>query len=191
MTEETLRRWVRGQLPPAERREVSRWMLRCTDPELPELLQALTREARDEAQDADLIAAGREALVRAWRALLAAGQAGLSVGEAPALVLAGVGPGAPPPLLSLRVEGDRLRLDLHLPEAAEVALWASRDLGPPQALLSPRPLASGPHANRVSIDASADRLTLWLLRGAGLPETLEEALEAPGVEVTALRWLPE
>ena len=122
MTEETLRRWVRGQLPPAERREVSRWMLRCTDPELPELLQALTREARDEARDADLIAQGRGALVRAWRALGRGDQEvslrKVHVGEIPrvggVVLLLGFGPRTPEAVRQL-AEALHPGLDLGAP----------------------------------------------------------------------------
>jgi hypothetical protein len=41
---DTLRAWVRGTLPLERRREVGRYLLRCSDPALPGILRGLIQE---------------------------------------------------------------------------------------------------------------------------------------------------
>jgi len=51
MNEQTLRAWVRGELSAPERRDVTRWIIRCSDPQLPAVLEGLAVEARESSAE--------------------------------------------------------------------------------------------------------------------------------------------
>ncbi len=195
MNEATLRRWVRGELAPGERREVSRWIVRCTDPNLGPLLHGLAIEATEERADAALSARGGpwRRLVASWRALVDAGLAELSTGAEPSLILADLGVEDAGPALRL-VERDgalfaALRLREELAEAP-VTLFLSDDDGRVEVLtsaevgderLAPLPDPLGP---RATIWAVLDPVAV----GDGDPALLlAAALERPERRAIALR----
>ncbi len=72
VTEDQLRRWIRGELSRAEGRQVARFVVRCRDPRLPGLLQGMAEELKEERADARLSARGPAwaGLVDAWTRLL-------------------------------------------------------------------------------------------------------------------------
>lgn len=181
MTEERLRLWVTGALDPAERRAVTRWVVRCTDPDLPVLLHGMLRASRETAADAALrqVDAVWERLVDAWTALLDAGRAEWTVPEA-SLVLASVD--EPwvriedgPVVVVQAVEG-------------EVALYLSDDDPTVVRLHGPGAAPAQP----IPLPTPDGRTTLWAIRGSALPrrdDVREELLAAIDAgDAVALRW---
>ncbi len=157
MTEDRLRAWVRGELSGEERREVTRWLVRCTDPRLPALLQGMLREQRDEAADAQLAARGPvwSRLTEAWQRLVEAGEAIVVLPE-PTLVLASA-------------DADPLRLEerdgelVAVGDIDEGAIFLTDDTGRSELLVGP-----GPGPLEAAIPAArASRATIWLTRGTG------------------------
>ncbi len=164
MTEDRLRAWVRGELSGEERREVTRWLVRCTDPRLPALLQGMLREQRDEAADAQLAARGPvwSRLTEAWQRLVEAGEAIVVLPE-PTLVLASA-------------DADPLRLEerdgelVAVGEIDEGAIFLTDDTGRSELLVGP---GRGPLS--VPIPAAlGPRATLWLTEGPA--QDLNEAI---------------
>lgn len=181
MTEEMLRRWASGELDPTERRAVTRWVVRCTDPDLPVVLHGMLRESRESTADAALrqVDALWGRLVDAWGALLDAGQAEWTVPEG-GLVLASVG-------------GPWVRIDdgptvVVEPTDDEVVLYLTDDRPMVQRLHGPGAAPTG----QIALPTPDGRTTLWAIRGAGLPrrpDAREELLAALDVgTVVALRW---
>jgi len=195
MTEEMLKRWTRGELRGEERREVTRWVVRCTDPQLPVLLQGMIREARYEAADQGLASRGGlwSRLVEAWGTMLEAGRAGLTTGLGPSLVLASDDEEVPAEVLSVRLM-PAPEVQLRLSESTEAAIYLSSDEGDCVRLWGPAP-AQADVAAPIP-DLAGGRTTLWAVWGEGLPrraEALEEllaALSEPGVTREALRLEP-
>jgi anti-sigma factor RsiW len=194
MTEEKLMRWVRGELSGADRREVSRWLVRCTDPRLGPLLAGMVQEARDEAADRALAARGGAwpRLIEAWSQLLELGRAGLSGGLEGGLVLATDGQQEAP--LSLQPDGDQVAAVVVVPEGAEAALFLTADDGSVEQIWGPTT-----PTGRVTIPlptAPGERATIWLLWGSWIPsaapiDTLLRALDREDTEARAIRLVPE
>lgn len=194
MNEDRLRQWVRGQLSPTDRREVTRWVVLCTDPDLGPLLEGLTREFHEEQAQTRLRGFGAQwqALVDCWTALLDAGSAGL------------LGPGARPalasadrqaPWLTLAGASTGVRVTVGHSVGSFVALVLTDDQPQARLLRAPAPVATDPF----TVDAphpQAARPTLWGLRGAQLPQTADPlqllllALDDPHVEAVSIRWDP-
>ncbi len=191
MNEDTLRLWARGALTPAERREVSRWLVRCTDPSLGPLLLGMLQEARDEIADQRLAGLGRtwSALVHAWSVLLEGGRATLVSGLSPPIVLAVDGEPATPPLMLVEVAG-AARARLTTPSNQETALYLTSDAGTIERLLTPRLHLPADHPLPAS---PGERATLWAVWGSALPrhpQPLDELLAAladPAVSAQAIR----
>ena len=181
MTEEKLRQWVAGGLSPAERREVTRWVVRCTDPDLPVLLHGMLRESRETAADQALrgVDALWGRLVDAWTTLVEAGRAEWTVPDAP-LVLASVDE----PWVRLE-DGPRVVVQQA---DGEVALYLMDDRPSVQRLHGPGPAP----AAALPLPTTGGRTTLWAVRGAVLPrrpDVREELVAALDVgEGVALRW---
>ena len=201
MTEDLLRRWVRGELQPAERRDVSRWIVRCTAPDLGPLMQAIALEHRDEQRDAALSARGGVWLrlrVR-WNALLDAGRAHVSLGDDAGLVPASVGAAADVMPLTIVVEdaGARVTFALFPAPAApiEAALYLTDDDGHVSRLIAAAVIA-GPLSAHIPATAGA-RATVWAVCASALPRDsdvaieLDRAVDAPGALVWAARLLPQ
>lgn len=155
MTEAELRAFVRNELPSDERKNVARWLVRCTDPDLPVLLQGLVREYRDEQADAALRSAGRSGLVDAWEALLAAGRVWTS-GLEPTLVPAAEG-GAP--VLVIEVLGGLRFVVAHPSEISVLVL--TDDEGTRRVLAGP---GRGPLRGELA-PPFGTRPTVWLMSG--------------------------
>lgn len=194
MNEANLRRWVRGELGPAERREVSRWIVRCTDPNLGPLLHGLAIEAAEARADAALAARGGlwSRLLASWSALLDAGLAELTVGAEPSLILAELPAEATEPALRLVERGGALVAVLSLPVAIAddpVAFFLSDDVGQVQVLTG----TSGERERHAPLpDALGPRTTIWAVIGTSNLEgdaatMLATALEQPERRVLALR----
>lgn len=194
MTEATLRRWVHGELDAAERREVSRWIVRCTDPSLGPLLHGMAIEAAEARADAAL--ASRDGpwrrLVASWRALLDAGLAELTAGAEPALILATLPGEITTPTLRLAERDGALEALLSLPAAAAelpVVFLLSDDTGQLQVLAS----AGDGHERRAPLpDLLGPRATIWAVLGAVFPggdaaPWLATALEQPDRQALAVR----
>lgn len=187
MDEHTLRLWVRGRLDPARRRQVTRWMVQCTDPRLPVLLRGLAREQADaRADDAERARGGVwSALVQAFHDLVDANAAWL-VGPGERIVLAGAEAAQPP--LDLREDGERVSVRARTPSAQEGALYLTEDGAPVRRLHGPSAQPPGP----LSVAPGA-RSTVWMVWGPQLPrssdpvEELAAALADPTVEQVACR----
>lgn len=194
MTEETLRRWTRGELDPGERREVSRWIVRCTDPSLGPLLHGMAIEAAEARADAALAARGGlwSRLVASWSALLDAGLAELTTGAEPALILAGLQAEATEPALRLIEREGAPTVVLSVPAAMAdepVTFFLSDDAGRVQLLEG----ASGDRERRARLPvALGPRPTIWAVLGLPGSESdaatlLATALEQPHRRILALR----
>lgn len=91
MTEERLLRWVRGELSARERLDVAEWLVRCSDPRLPEVLSGMIRAVEEERADALLRAKPLgAALASAWSRLWEEARALFDSPAGP--LLASVGP---------------------------------------------------------------------------------------------------
>lgn len=191
MTEDQLRRWVLGQLPPDERREATRWVVSCADPDLGPLLDGMLREAEEARRDGALAGLGRawDELVARWRGLLDEGAAGWSGGLSPTLA----GAGGTSALVRVEAEGDRVTVDVSA-TALEVAVYLTDDTGRCDRLVPPGPVVSARRAEFVV--SVGPRPTAWACAGPALPrattpvDELNAALGTPGVERSALRWDP-
>lgn len=189
MTEDRLRRWVLGQLAPDERREVTRWVVQCTDPDLGPLLAGLLRDAEERRADDDLRRAGTlwSSLVDKWNALLDLGAAGWSAG--PGLTLArATGPATP--WAEAVPNGEQLTVRLA-PTSLDVLVVVTDDTGRVIELHAPGP-TQGEALHLVV--GSVPRPTVWAVRGAQLPRgsdplgSLVSALERADVERVVVRW---
>lgn len=194
MNEELLRRWVRGELPAGERRVVTRWIVRCTAPELGPLLVGMAREAQQERVDAVVAARGPRwaRLVERWNTLLDAGRASVSAGD-DALVLASVDGAAPGTPLGLEdVDGARHATLLAGDDPdEEAALFLTDDDGATTRLAGPAPATAAMRAPLPS--ERGPRATVWAVRGPALPrdgdagDALGEVLARPDVAAWAVR----
>ena len=199
---ESLRRWVRRELPPDERREVGRWMLRSTDPDLPGILQGLVREHEDELADAAvaLRKPSWAVVLELWRTLQQTGQTIVEALRPPDLAGGAVlAPSAQGAALSFRRDSGEVVVDLVLQDRARVALFGTTDQPEEFLLMSPTVLEPGPHVDvtRWTPEDADGRVTLWLvmaepqdpeLRFDRLAEVV--ALHRAGtVEILAGRWL--
>lgn len=196
MTEELLRRWVRDELPPDERRKVTRWMVCCTSPDLGPLLQGMVQELRDERADRALTARGGawSRLVDAWHGLLDAGRAALFDADG-ALSLASLAEDEPAPReveIGAHRGGPALWVRV---EAREVAAYLTDDQGTVQRLLLPGETESV--AWPVALPQAGERPTVWAVWGERLPRhgdaltELDAALSDPSVGHAAARWVRE
>ncbi|MCK6502769.1 hypothetical protein L6R53_05120 [Myxococcota bacterium] len=198
MTEDTLRAWLRGHLSPVRRREVTVWMLRCKDPALPLLLEALTREYEDEQADRRLLARvpGASPVVEGWRWLLEMGRAAWTAGQsAAALAVLSTGERVTEEgLLVVAAEEGALRLGVRLRTGGQVALFVSDDAGgAPTALLN-EPLGPGTWNDLAAWqpELGDGRITLWLFFAPQtLPDSLGGCLDAArrgSAQAWARRW---
>lgn len=195
MNEALLQRWLRGDLPAQQRREVSRWIVRCTSPELAPLLHGMLQHQRDEAADAATLTRfpSLSSIVTLWHRLLTQGKATLHSGEE-ALVLAALELEVQPVRIALERLDDRVvaRIELTKPGDQTLLLLRSSDDGAIEriARISP-PL---PTLVRVELGpAATPRLTLWVALSKDPPtrdDPQEELLAQPD-GLMALRWAGE
>ncbi len=191
LTEDLLRRWVLGRLPPQERREVTRWVVTCTDPNLGPLLDGMLRESEEARADAALASLGRAwaELVDRWRSMLELGAAGWSGVQSPILADAGV----LAPAVHVTPVGHRVLVEGR-DSVVEVAVYLTDDTGRCERLVAPGPWrAPGFQDFGVTVGA---RPTVWAFTAAALPrapdpvEELNAALRTPGAVANAVRWDP-
>lgn len=199
---ERIRRWVRGTLPPDERREVGRWMLRSSDPSLPNIMQGLIHEHEEELADSALRlrAPGRGFLIDLWAQLLDIGRAVLEPLGPPGLAGGAVlGTAATTSGLRFRNAGEDVAIDVVLTGAGYLAsLFATTDLGDEHVLLEPRVMAPGTHMEvaRWTPERDEGRVTFWLVLAsvATDPAAMRDlagvnaAAAEGGVEIIAARW---
>lgn len=196
MTEELLREWLRGSLQGEARRAVSRWMLTCTDPRLPELLRGLSVEATQDRLDQELARRGPiwAAVVDRWRALLELGRAAWLGEPGAPLVLAEIGG----PLETLGVWAEaiagRVRVVVQVPPQhldAPLAAVLTDDGGGMRSLQGERTEVSGVWLLPLPDDAGA-RPTLWIFLGLSaqdedVVDLFRRGLELPVASCSALR----
>jgi hypothetical protein len=194
LTEETLRRWMNGELSPSESREVARWIVRCTSPELGPLLRALAREREEAEADRTLLsfAPHWRALVEKWIALLTTGAAGWTSPDA-GLVLASLAPETASSWCRLRESDDGVQVIVDGDPDLEVAIYLTADDARARRVVPPTDYADVTWPILLE-QVGADRPTLWTVRGRSLPRDpdplteLLAALDRDDVEVRALRW---
>lgn len=190
MNEDLLRRWVRRELPPNERRAVSRWVVECADPALAPLLSGMLQEQRDAIADRALASRPGvwQAVVDAWRRLLDAGRAELSSGMGP-LVLASAGGPAVPELVLHEKEGQLEAVFRPALSPTVAAMFVTHDDGVVLRLAGPE---SG--AELRAAVAPGQRTTVWGLHGPGLTITVDAAqdlarlLQDPKIVAVAVRY---
>ncbi|MFT4628328.1 MAG: hypothetical protein ACI8PZ_007023 [Myxococcota bacterium] len=186
MTEDRLRLWALGALSGDERREVTRWVVQCTDPQLPVLLRGFVREAAEAEADRSLRGHGTAwaRLVEGWHQLLDAASAGWADVDA-GLVLASAPEEGPWAEL---VPGPAVRLST----SEEVAVYLVDDRPSVVRVYGSGP-GPGPNAP-IPLPTPARRPTAWVARGVRLPrdaDVLTELLAAlDTAEVQAFRWEP-
>lgn len=169
MNLETLRQWVRGELDPATRRQVGRWILRASNPDLPEILYGLVREFEHEQADLTLVdrSPGRAFVVDLWRYLLDQGQATIEALR-PAAMAGGpvLGWAASDTHLAFRNDDPNVVVDLALAGPPRlVALIGTTDLGDEHLLVKPTVLEPGNYAGVASWfpEPGEGRVTVWLV----------------------------
>jgi hypothetical protein len=169
MNLDQLRRWVRDELAPTERREVGRWILRCGDPALPVVLQGLIREHEQEQADAALRARrpDRAFVTDLWRSMLDAGQGWIQA-LAPDVLPSGavLGGDASAPPLSIHAAGTDVTVVVHVPVTCVATVFATSDRGDEFILLDSTRLSAGTHPlwRAWTPEADEGRVTFWLLR---------------------------
>ncbi|MCK6517371.1 hypothetical protein L6R46_20200 [Myxococcota bacterium] len=202
MNLELLRRWVRRELEPGERREVGRWMLRSTDPSLPGVLHGLVRELEEERLDAAITARSptHAFLVGLWHSLINAGRASIATLQPPALAGGAVlGAAAAPTGFGFRDVGGEIAIDLMLSHHSGVcSVFATTDQAEEHLLLPPTDLQAGIYADvaRWTPEDSEGRVTLWLVIATEETDrtslltlrSVEPLLAAGAVKVVAARW---
>jgi len=189
-----LRRWMNGELSPSESREVSRWIVRCTSPELGPLLRALAREKEEAEADRTLLSRAPHwrSLVEKWTALLTAGAASWTSPDA-GLVLASLAPEAASSWCRLRESDDGVQVIVDGDSSLEVAVYLTADDALARRVVAPTGYADVTWPMLLE-QVGADRPTLWAVRGRSLPRNpdpvveLLTALDRDDVEVQALRW---
>jgi hypothetical protein len=200
MTEDIIRRWMRGDLRGAERRDVTRWVVRCTDPDLAVLLHGLSLEITDEARDAALNARGPfwARLSDAWRSLLDAGRAQATLGLDAGLVLARATDDAKAATLTLLRDSTGVvatfRPDPARASSRTVVMVVTDDGGTVQRLA-----VQGDGIAWVARlpEPLGDRTTVWAalsppsLRQDDPTAEFEAMIAAAGADVWASRILPE
>ena len=197
-----LRAWVRDELGPADRRAVTRWMIRNTDPTVPGLLTALIREWEEERADEALLARRPAAtrLVEAWKWLLDLGGAGLALppGTPAGLGLMAATTANPDPLVARPLDDapDQVDLEVWLAKDHWMALFATPDGGEAVTVVAPAARSAGPQPPiRYAADPQDERTTFWLFVGTFPPPgDVDRALllaRSGGLEVHAIRWWPE
>lgn len=201
MDEDTLREWIRGTLPPARRREVTVWMLRCRDPNLPALMLGLAREYEDEKADQRLLerVPGAAVVVDAWRWLVDAGRAAWTAGEGtPRLAVLSPAESVWREALIVTAAADgTLQLEIRMVAEADVALFATDDNEAGGTLLFDERLGAGTWSKLAAWQPEADdgRTTFWLfVADAPLPGTLVDCLDAARKDrarAWAQRWEAE
>lgn len=170
MNEATLRAWVRGELAADERREVTRWLVRCTDPRLGPLLVGLAEEARLERRTA------WDDVRDAFFALLDAGRAALAGPDLAAAVTAEVSADPSPPAL-LAADGDAAQI--HAPPGAAVyARWPDG-----------RVERAGDRIEAPEHDLLVFAMPTELVRAADPASALAQALASGDPRVQAARWV--
>ncbi len=173
MTEQELRAWVRGTLSPEARRDVSRWLVRCTDPRLGQVLRGLVREWRQEQADAAAasVAPALAPILSRWQALLDSGRAAV-VG----LGLPGVVPAAVSRVSETadfraeRADDGTLTLRYELDAGTQVAILATSDAGDAVPVMPWTDLGPGAQVHPGWSPPTAwERPTVWWLRTAQHP----------------------
>ena len=183
MNEAMLKQWVAGTLSHAEEREVARWMVRCTDPKLPQVLLGMLREQREAQADAEQSALGAvwQRLNQAWNTLL-------DIGDA-----AWVQPGMAlqPASLTAGEEADALVLTDDEALAVSVAGSEPVQVAVTNGAGEVYVLHGQPDDTVVlPLDLGA-RPTVWIVRGAQTILTandLTDAIASSDTRVSALRW---
>lgn len=202
MNIDMLRKWVRDELDPLRRREVGRWMLRCSDPQVPEIMHGLVREYEEEIADIALRtrAPGRSFVADLWHRLLESGRAGIESLRPPALVGGAVlGSATAATGLAFREIGEEVIVDLLITQTASmIAVFATTDLGDEHLLLKPTPLIAGTYADvtRWTPESSEGRITIWLVLAPLDTDTerlqtllsVKTLVELGTADVIAARW---
>lgn len=192
MNVEMLRRWVRNELDRDARREVGRWMLRSTDPQLPSLLQGLIKEHEEEVADAALCSKwpGRAFVIDLWSRLVGEGRATFEALR-PAELAGGavLGTAASGSGLAFRRVGDEVVIDVTIAEdSRNVALLATTDLGEEHVLFGPSSLPAGTHVNvaRWTPESEEGRVVVWLALVA-VSAPLDELRTLASINTLAVR----
>ena len=184
MDELTLRAWVRGTLSPARRREVTAWMLRCTDPDLPILIHGLIREQEQEQSDAALLARAPDAgwLVDAWHRLLELGAATWETlaSDEPQLAVLAAG-STNGPVFAVIEEGDGVaRFRIRPGLVGQFVLVVTNDRLEEELLLPPT-RSSELSEDRIpgwQVQEGDGRTTFWFAVGDAPPSELRELVQA-------------
>ena len=192
MNEQTITRWARQQLSSQERRELFTWMVTCTDPDLPVLVQGILRHERETQADTALQALGREwsRLTEAWQRLLDGGSAGW-VEPGPALSFASIDDEDEEwAHLDHHADGT-LRAVTSLPWGTPVRAWLTSDDGDVRELMAEDDRGVVVFSLPIS---GAPRPTVWLVRsppalpGTSAIQDLTVALGSQPKDICALRW---
>ena len=184
MTQDMLKQWAAGTLSHSQERDVARWMVRCTDPELPRTLHGILREQRESAADVIQSRLGQawQQLVDTWDALLDAGSAGWTQPGMGLQVASLQGPAEQADALVL--SDDQVAVAVAGDEPVIVVVTDAQG-----AVIELPRSSDGP--TKVPTDLQG-RPTVWLIRGhegsVGTVEELHTAVTSPTARVTALRW---
>jgi hypothetical protein len=183
MNEATLRAWVRKELPPEERREVTRWMIRCTDPALPLILHGMVRELEESPVDAALAAMGRvwSQIVEGWNQLVDLGFASWSDQAQGQIVVASADPSAPGSALSVTEAGGAWLVEVSGEIGATVQIYLTDAAGLAQTAVEGTIGEDGWLRETIELPDTV-AVTLW----AAIGETLREASSAADALADAL-----
>lgn len=192
-----LRRWVRGELAPEDRRRVGAWLIRSRDPRVPDLLHAIAHEWDEERADVRLLAGfpSMSFAVDLWRRLWSGGTATYHP-----LVPAGAAP-----LLGARLATDTFRfvdrgrqvvVEVDLAGAWDAVVFATTDAGDEHRVGAVAGFGGTWLVTTWNVDPHEGRVTFWLCRAS--PGTaavrsatvLSDIAGDPAVEVVAARWEP-
>ena len=189
---DTLKRWLKRELTPDRSREVSRWVVRSTDPSVGVALRALSREIEEEERNLRQLRVRPETApaISLWERLLGLGTAlweapsrqpslapALSAGrrlKTPVLMLVG----------DTAAQGGTVELTVQVPRATSATVLASTESGEVHVLVEPRPMGAGTHQGVAAWthEEGEGEVTFWLASSAS-PASLQWA--APGLSWAA------
>lgn len=170
---DTLRRWLKRELPAEESREVSKWVIRATDPSVGVALHALSREIEEEAKESHQLDDHPETrpAIALWTRLLDLGKAHWEQPRQGQPIAASLSTGGAHKAPLLHLVGDdtspgaNLELTVVVARRASVTLLATTEQGYIHVLVEPTTLKAGTHPSAATWTLVADEgeVTFWLV----------------------------
>ena len=189
---DTLKRWLRRELTPDRSREVSRWVVRSTDPSVGVALRALSKEIKEEERNLRQLRLRPETApaIGLWERLLGLGTALWEAPSRQSSLAPALATGHRPRTPALKLVGDAaahgrtIELAVQVPSATSATVLASTESGEIHVLVEPRSMGAGTYQGVAAwmCDEGEGEVTFWLASSTD-PASLRWA--APGLSWAA------